>query len=213
MSKDKAKSRAPSRLQGIIDEALFIKRFHYSSDLSPDALLEQLEGLAFQRDKLMHVFFPRRRMVTIETLNESQSRVDIITKLGGLYTELRARGHIQQDEATHKTTLTGEVKFDPIYMMILLAGLFFLITWAIASLSRTGSLPSPFIWFTLGITNLYYFRQMFVDRNDLLKTLAETVKTTDLSSARKRLSVKNTKSEADDYDDLSQYQARSQETS
>jgi len=215
MTNDKAKSSAPSRWQHILNEVLFIKRFHYSSDLSPDAMRDQLEAVAFQRDRLTHVFFPRRRMVKIEDLNDSQSRLDITTKLGGLYTELRATGRIQQDEATHKTTLTGEVKFDAVYLSILLVGLFFLITWAIASLSRTGSLPSPFLWFTLGITNLYYFRQMFIDRNDLLKILGQTVTTSDVSSAQKRLSLQATKSEASYYeaDDLTQYQISSQETS
>ncbi len=215
MTNNKAKSTPPSRLQHILNEVLFIKRFHISSDLSPDAMREQLEDLAFQRDTFTHVFFPRRRMVKIETLNEAQSTVNITTKLGGLYTEIRARGHIQHDEATHKTTLTGEVKFAPIYMTVLLVGLFFLMTWGIASLSRTGSLPSPFILFTLGLTNLYYFRQMFLDRNDLLKTLAETLQTSDISSARSRLSVGTIESEVDHHmNELAQqHQISTQETS
>lgn len=213
MTSDKAKSSSPSRWQAFINEALFIKRFHHSSDLSPDAIREQLEALAFQRDKLTRVFFPRRRIVKIDRRNGSQANLDITTKLGGLYTEIRATGHIQHDEATHKTTLTGAVKFDAVYLTILLIGLFFLITWAIAGLSRTGSLPSPFLLFTLGLTNLYYFRQMFIDRNDLLQTLSQTVMASDVSSARKRLSIRDTESEAVDIDDLSQYKVSSQETS
>lgn len=215
MTSNKAKSTPPSRLQSILNEVLFIKRFHLSSDLSPDVMHEQLEDLAFQRDKFTHVFFPRRRIVTIESRNEAQSTVDITTKLGGLYTEIRATGHIQHDEATHKTTLTGEVKFDPIYMTVLLVGLFFLLTWGIAGLSRTGNLPSPFILFTLGLTNLYYFRQMFVDRNDLLKTLAETLQTSDLSSARHRLSMTQTVADVDYYTNelAQQHPISTQETS
>jgi hypothetical protein len=215
MTNNKVKPILPNRLQRIINEMLFIKRFQHTSDLSPDDIHEQLEALAFQRDKLTHVFFPRRRIVTIETLNEAHSTVEIKTKLGGLYTELRVRGHIHHDNAIGKTKLTGEIKFDAVYLTVLLAGLFFLITWAMVSLTRTGNLPSPFILFTLGLTNLYYFRQMFLDRNDLLKTLAETLNTSDVSSARKRLATNDTVSEEDygDADDLNQqhHQVSSQE--
>jgi hypothetical protein len=216
MTNNKAKSSSPNVLRRIANEVLFIKHFHHSSDLSPDGIHQQLEALAFQRDKLTRVFFPRQRIVTIEGLDDNHDTIEIKTKLGGLYTELRAKGHIYHDSATGKTNLTGEVKFDAVYMMVLLVGLFFLITWAIASISRTGSLPSPFILFTLGLTNLYYFRQMFLDRNDLLKTLAETLNTSDVSSARKRLSVDNGVSEDhySDTDDLNQQQRqiRTQET-
>jgi hypothetical protein len=215
MTNNKAKSAPSSRGQRIINDILFIKRFQHTSGLSPDDLHEQLEALAFQRENLMHVFFPRQRMIQIKTFNELQSTAEITTKLGGLYTELRARAYIEHDYDTQKTTLMGEVKFDPVYLTVLLVGLFFLITWAIAGLSRTGSLPSPFILFTLGLTNIFYFRQMFIDRNDLLKTLAQTVKTSNISSARKRLAEKTI--EADQYDiedpNQQQHEIGSQETS
>ena len=139
----------------------------------------QLETLAHERSKLASVFFPRRQLVTIDRLDDNRATFHIKSKLGGLYTQLHTTGTIQQDEATGKTYVTGDVKFDPIYMTVLLAGLFFLITWAMASLSRSGVLPSPFILFTLGLTNLFYFRQMFLDRNALLKTLDETFNTTE----------------------------------
>lgn len=207
MTNNKAKFTPPNRVQRIANEVLFIKRFNHASDLPPNAIRDQLEALAVQRDQLTSVFFPRQRIVTIETLDEAHYKVEIKGKLGGLYTELRAIGHLHHDDATGKTNLMGEVKFDAVYLTVLLVGLFFLITWAITSLSRTGNLPSPFILFTLGITNLFYFRQMFLDRNDLLKTLAETVTRSDLSSARKRLSTDDTESEDThgNSDDLNQH--------
>jgi hypothetical protein len=205
MTNNKAKLTPPHRLQRITNEVLFIKRFHHSSDLSPADMREQLEALAYQPKKLTRVFFPRQRIVTIEALDETHDTFEIKTKLGGLYTELRAKGHIYCDDTTNKTTLTGAVKFDAVYLTVLLAGLFFLITWAMVSVSRIGNLPSPFILFTLGLTNLYYFRQMFLDRNDLLKTLTDTLATSDLSSARERLAM-DAASEEDynDTDDLHQ---------
>lgn len=199
MTNNKAKLSSPNVLRRIANDMLFIKYFHHSSDLSPDDIRQQLEALAFERDKLTRVFFPRQRLVMIEAIDDNHDTIEITTKLGGLYTELRAKGHLYPDGATGKTNLTGEVKFDAVYLTVLLVGLFFLITWAIASISRTGSLPSPFILFTLGLTNLYYFRQMFLDRNDLLKTLADTLNTSDVSSARKRLSTTD-KAKSEHYD-------------
>jgi len=187
MASNKPKSTPPNRLQKITDEVLFIKSFQHTSDLSPDDVQAHLNDLAYQPGKLAGIFFPRRRMVTIDRLDEHHATFHIKTKLGGLYTELHTRGQIHHDEATGKTHVTGDVKFDAIYLTVLLAGLFFLITWAVAGLSRFGSLPSPFVLLTLGLTNLFYFRQIFVDRNDMLNILDETL-TSDISTSRNRLS-------------------------
>lgn len=187
MINNKLKTTPRKRLQKWADEALFVRSFHYTSDLSPEEVRQQLNDLTYQPGKLAGVFFPRRRVVTIETVDDDHFIVKIKSKLGGLYTSLNTQGHIVRDQATGKTHISGEVKFDAVYLTVLLVGLFFLITWAMASLSRFGVLPSPFILFTLGLTNLFYFRQLFVDRNQLLQTLDDTLTTSDISAARQRL--------------------------
>lgn len=187
MTNNKLKIASSTRAQKLRDEVLFIRSFGHDCDLSADDVGQELETLAYERGKLASVFYPRRQTVAIDQLSDNRATFHIKSKLGGLYTQLNATGTIHHDQATGRTHITGDVKFDPIYLTVLLAGLFFLITWATASLTHLGVLPSPFILFTLGLTNLFYFRQMFLDRNALLKTLDSTFNTRDLSTARQRL--------------------------
>lgn len=189
MTAIKAKTNTNTPIQKLIDEFLFIQSFHHQSDLSPEAISQSLETLAYQPSKLIGFFFPRRRKITIQKISDQHYTFEIQPKLGGIYTELTARGRIYRDEATGKTCVSGDVKFDAVFLTILIIGLFFLITWAMSTFSRFGSLPSPFILFTLGMTNVFYFRQMFLDRNQLLQDLEEKVCVTDLSSAHNRLAI------------------------
>ena len=206
MTNNKSKSTPRSRLQKLKDEMLFMKQFHHIDDYQPDDIRDQLEGLAYQPGKLTSIFSPRRREVQIEVYSDHHYTYEIKTKLGRLYTELTARGHIYRDEATQQTSFTGKIKFDPIFLTVLVVGWFFLITWAMTGLSLTGSLPSPFILFTLGLTNLFYFRQMFIDRNELLKSLEEMVMTSDMDVSHQRLALAESQSETfdTDADDLNQ---------
>lgn len=187
MADNKAKVTPASPLHRLRDEMLFIKRFHYVTTLSPDDVRAEIADLAYQPDSLTRVFFPRQRFVDIDASDEV-TQFTIKTKVGGLYTELRATGTIYYDSATRKTIVSGQVKFDAVYLVVLLTGLFMLITWGLASFSRAGITLSPFLLLTLGLTNLFYFAQMFRDRDALLKKLAETLTVTDISSARDRLS-------------------------
>lgn len=187
---NKTKISSTSPLQRIFDDILFTRDFHHISDLSPDDIQLLIQDMAFQPDTLTRVFFPRRRLVDIIKVSDQHYRFTIKTKVGGLYTELTTIGHINYDPATGKSSVTGQVKFDAMYLAVLLVGLFVLITWSLASLSRTGILASPFILLTLSLTNLFYFRQMFTDRNDLLNTLEESLTTDNISGARNRLADK-----------------------
>lgn len=208
----KAKLSPVSPIQRIINEMLFIKQFHHVSDLSPEDVRAQLEDMAYQPDKMKRVFFPRQRIVNISPIRDQQQQFTIRTKVGGLYTELTASGYITYDPATRKTTVIGQVKFDPVYLAVLVIGLFFLITWGLASLSRTGMLASPFVLVTLTLTNLFYFRQMFLDRNTLLNTLQESLSIRDVSKSHQRL-ADHSASEHNQQHLSQQHTQQSQETS
>ncbi len=189
MTNNKVKHTSNTPLHRLRDEMLFIRRFHHVMSVSPDEVREQLERLAYQPDGLTRVFFPRQRFVEIDD-SDDVIHFTIKTKVGGLYTELKTNGTIHYDAATRQTVVSGQVKFDPVYLAVLLAGLFMLITWGLAGLAREGITASPFLMFTLGLTNLFYFQQMFRDRDALLNILADIGSTTDITAARNRLTDK-----------------------
>lgn len=187
MTNNKVKITPASPLAKLRDEMLFIRHFQQVTDLTPDQARTQLADLDYQPDRVTRVFFPRQRFVEFDE-DDDITHFTVNTKVGGLYTELRATGTIHYDSATRKTIVSGRVTFDAVYLAVLLTGLFMLITWGLASLSREGITASPFIMFTLGLTNLFYFRQMFRDRRALLDDLSERLHTVDVSSAEERLS-------------------------
>jgi|GEM_PF-3171560 len=212
MTNSKPKVTTESPLGRLRDEILFVRHFRYVTDQSPDSVHDTLQSLAYQPDSLTRVFFPRQRLVEMGTLEDGIQLFTIKTKVGGLYTELTATGTIRYDSATGETIVSGRITFDAVYLAVLLTGLFVLITWGLASLSRTSIIASPFILFTLGLTNLFYFRQMFHDRNNLLTTLSQALTTRDAKRAHDRLAEKPMQTQSDEY--LSQPKSQhSQETS
>jgi len=210
MMGNKSKVAPKSRLGRLRDEILFVRQFRYVTDLGTNDVQAIISELAYQPDGLTRVFFPRRRYVDLMQADDDTIQFTIKTKVGGLYTELTATGTIVYDVATRQTVVSGNIKFDAVYLAVLLTGLFMLITWGLASLSRAGITASPFIMFTLGLTNLFYFRQMFRDRDELLGTLADALTTSDLSEARQRLADSDIQAEVDTLTPSESHQSQEQ---
>lgn len=181
MTTRKAKLDTSRPRQRLVDEFLFIRAFDYEINLPLDQAITSLNQLSYRPGKVEGVFFPRRRTVKIQQIDPHTAHFEVKIKLGGMYTEVTARGRLDADPATGNSIISGDVKFGSTYFTVLMIGLFFLITWTLASITRSGNLASPFLIFTLGITNLFYLRQMFLDRNSLIEqivtqlTSAETV--------------------------------------
>lgn len=208
---NKRKIREVNIFSRLLDEFLFLRRFEFETSLSQQATIEALKSMAFRPNRLEGFFFPRRRVVTIQAIDQESHKLDFRSKLGETYTEVHAQGQIHVDSLSGHTIVSGEIRFGRIYLAVLLVGLFFVLTWLLASFTRTSGIPGAFVIFTLGLTYSFYFRQMFIDRRLMLEMMKEKLREDDQSqAASKRLRLPSTQEEHlhSDIEDLTPHQRR-----